>query len=91
MEARGDLYLDRYEGWYSVRDEAYYEEDELSVEETALNCRRTARRSNGRSRKAGSSGYRNTSSRCSTSMQRTRISSGPRAAVTRLSVLSKAA
>ena len=22
MEERGDLYLDRYEGWYSVRDEA---------------------------------------------------------------------
>jgi methionyl-tRNA synthetase len=33
MEERGDLYLDRYEGWYSVRDEAYYEEDELSVGE----------------------------------------------------------
>ncbi|PEQ11275.1 methionine--tRNA ligase [Novosphingobium sp. PC22D] len=29
MEARGDLYLDRYEGWYSVRDEAYYDESEL--------------------------------------------------------------
>ena len=29
MEASGDLYLDRYEGWYSVRDEAYYEPDEL--------------------------------------------------------------
>ena len=29
MEAKGDLYLDRYEGWYSVRDEAYYGEDEL--------------------------------------------------------------
>ena len=29
MEASGDLYLDRYEGWYSVRDEAYYEEEEL--------------------------------------------------------------
>src|SRR5215211_653783 len=27
---RGDLYLDRYEGWYSVRDEAYYEAEELS-------------------------------------------------------------
>ena len=27
MEERGDLYLDRYEGWYSVRDEAYYEEE----------------------------------------------------------------
>ena len=29
MEERGDLYLGRYEGWYSVRDEAYYEPDEL--------------------------------------------------------------
>ena len=25
----GDLYLDRYEGWYSVRDEAFYDESEL--------------------------------------------------------------
>lgn len=30
MEAAGDLYLDRYEGWYSVRDEAFYDENELS-------------------------------------------------------------
>ena len=30
MEAKGDLYLDRYEGWYSVRDEAYYDESELT-------------------------------------------------------------
>ena len=30
MAARGDLYLDRYEGWYSVRDEAFYEEKELT-------------------------------------------------------------
>jgi methionyl-tRNA synthetase len=29
MKAKGDLYLDRYEGWYSVRDEAFYEEKEL--------------------------------------------------------------
>ena len=29
MEANGDLYLDRYEGWYSVRDEAYYDDTEL--------------------------------------------------------------
>ena len=29
MEANGDLYLDRYEGWYSIRDEAYYDEAEL--------------------------------------------------------------
>src|SRR5580765_1661979 len=33
MEERGDLYLDCYEGWYSVRDEAYYEEEELSLAE----------------------------------------------------------
>jgi methionyl-tRNA synthetase len=30
MEASGDLYLGRYEGWYSVRDEAYYDESELA-------------------------------------------------------------
>jgi methionyl-tRNA synthetase len=29
MEVNGDLYLDRYEGWYSVRDEAFYDESEL--------------------------------------------------------------
>jgi methionyl-tRNA synthetase len=29
MEANGDIYLGRYEGWYSVRDEAYYDESEL--------------------------------------------------------------
>lgn len=29
MEAAGDIYLDKYTGWYSVRDEAFYGEDEL--------------------------------------------------------------
>lgn len=33
MESNGDLYLDRYEGWYSVRDEAYYDESELTTGE----------------------------------------------------------
>ena len=33
MAAKGDLYLGRYEGWYSVRDEAYYDEGELVVGE----------------------------------------------------------
>jgi methionyl-tRNA synthetase len=28
MEAAGDIYLDTYAGWYSVRDEAFYDEDE---------------------------------------------------------------
>ncbi|MBV1916871.1 MAG: methionine--tRNA ligase [Sphingomonadaceae bacterium] len=30
MEASDDLYLDRYEGWYSVRDEAFYAEGEIT-------------------------------------------------------------
>jgi methionyl-tRNA synthetase len=29
MQANGDIYLGRYEGWYSVRDEAFYGEEEL--------------------------------------------------------------
>jgi len=33
MEANGDLYLSKYAGWYSVRDEAYYDEDELTERE----------------------------------------------------------
>jgi methionyl-tRNA synthetase len=33
MEANGDLYLSRYEGWYSVRDEAYYDESEVVLGE----------------------------------------------------------
>lgn len=36
LEASGDLYLDRYEGWYSVRDEAYYDESELTDGEGGL-------------------------------------------------------
>ncbi|HAE00997.1 MAG TPA: methionine--tRNA ligase, partial [Rhodospirillaceae bacterium] len=27
---KGDIYLDKYAGWYSVRDEAYFGEDELT-------------------------------------------------------------
>ncbi|WP_024577943.1 MULTISPECIES: methionine--tRNA ligase [unclassified Afipia] len=33
MVANGDIYLDSYAGWYSVRDEAYYAEDETVVGE----------------------------------------------------------
>ncbi|HEX4262497.1 MAG TPA: class I tRNA ligase family protein, partial [Acetobacteraceae bacterium] len=32
LVAAGDIYLGAYEGWYAVRDEAYYAEDELSVQ-----------------------------------------------------------
>ena len=33
MAAAGDIYKDAYSGWYSVRDEAYYGEDETEVRE----------------------------------------------------------
>jgi methionyl-tRNA synthetase len=33
MVDNGDIYLDSYAGWYSVRDEAYYAEDETVVGE----------------------------------------------------------
>jgi methionyl-tRNA synthetase len=33
MEKNGDIYLSKYAGWYSVRDEAYYAEDETHVNE----------------------------------------------------------
>src|SRR5262249_58218543 len=33
MQDNGDIYIDAYSGWYSVRDEAYYAEEETSVGE----------------------------------------------------------
>src|ERR1700741_3338102 len=32
MAKAGDIYLDKYSGWYSVRDEAYYDEKETRIE-----------------------------------------------------------
>ena len=31
LRESGDIYLGQYEGWYAVRDEAFYDEDELRV------------------------------------------------------------
>jgi methionyl-tRNA synthetase len=33
MAANGDIYLSKYSGWYSVRDEAYYDDDEIEERE----------------------------------------------------------
>ena len=30
MEESGDIYLAKYSGWYSVREEAYFDEGELT-------------------------------------------------------------
>src|ERR1700759_5155429 len=32
MAAAGDIYLDKYSGWYSVRDEAFYDESETRLD-----------------------------------------------------------
>lgn len=32
LEANGDIYLDKYEGWYSQREEGYFTEDELHTD-----------------------------------------------------------
>ncbi|MFY0615471.1 MAG: methionine--tRNA ligase [Hyphomicrobiaceae bacterium] len=36
MEAAGDIYLSKYAGWYSVRQEAYYDEKETAVGEDGV-------------------------------------------------------
>lgn len=36
MEANGDIYLDKYAGWYSVRDEAFYTEEQTHVAEDGV-------------------------------------------------------
>lgn len=34
LEENGDIYLGKYEGWYSVREEGYFTEDELQIDPT---------------------------------------------------------
>ncbi|MGN6548905.1 MAG: methionine--tRNA ligase [Pararhizobium sp.] len=36
MEAAGDIYKDTYAGWYSVRDEAYYQEAETELRDDGV-------------------------------------------------------
>jgi len=41
MEENGDIYLSKYAGWYSVRDEAYYGEDETELREDGIRYSKT--------------------------------------------------
>ncbi len=36
MRAAGDIYLSKYPGWYSVRDEAFFDEAELSLDSNGV-------------------------------------------------------
>ena len=39
MQEAGDIYLDKYSGWYSVRDEAYYDESETRLDDKGQRAR----------------------------------------------------
>ena len=64
MAANGDIYLDRYSGWYSVRQEAYFDESETTVGDEAYAASRWGRRWNGTRRRAISSGFPPTRTSC---------------------------
>ena len=57
LQARGDIYLGAYKGWYSVRDEAYFAEDELTDGPMEANSPRPGPRWNGSKSPAISSGF----------------------------------
>ncbi|MET0672425.1 MAG: methionine--tRNA ligase [Microbacterium pygmaeum] len=40
MDQAGDIYFDTYAGWYSVRDERFYTEDELEIGDDGHKCSR---------------------------------------------------
>ena len=58
LESRGEIYLGRFAGWYSVRDEAFYDESELVDGPNGRSSHRPAPRSNGSRRRTISSGCR---------------------------------
>ena len=43
----GDIYLGHYEGWYAVRDEAFYDEDELTTRPDGSASRQAVRQWSG--------------------------------------------
>ena len=89
MAANGDIYLDSYAGWYSVRDEAYYAEDEPSWARTTYGAGRRARRSNGSRRRVISSNCPPIRTSCWRSTPVSRISLAPTRARTKSSASSK--
>ncbi len=64
MEANGDIYLAKYSGWYSVRDEAFYGEDETTLQPDGTRLGGQGTRSSGSRRRATSSASPNTRTRC---------------------------
>ena len=83
MQAAGDIYLDKYAGWYSVRDEAYYDASELKDGADGSKLSPQGTRSSGSRRRAISSGSRPIRTSCSHITRRIPSSSGPTPAPTK--------
>ncbi len=88
LVASGDIYLGKYAGWYSVRDEAFFAEGETDRRSRRQAPRRVARSttksSGSRSRRTSSSCRRGVIG-CWSSTRRTRASSHRKAGATRSS------
>ena len=79
----GHIYLGSYSGWYAVRDEAFYDENELTEGADASSARRRAPRPNGSRSRAISSTCPSGRTGCSRSTMPTPTSSRRRRAGTR--------
>ena len=79
----GDIFLKKYAGWYSVRDEAFYAEGETTLGPTACAWARRAPLWNGSRRTRSSSACRPTRTSCSSTTTSTPISSSRASAATR--------
>ena len=91
MQERGDIYLSKYSGWYSVRDEAYY--DESRTDQAARRKLARAERHAGRMDRGGElflPPLRLSGPAARSITRTTRISSARRPAATRSSVSSAA-
>ena len=74
IEKNGDIYLDKYAGWYSVRQEAYFDEGETTLGDDGVRREPLDLRSNGRRRRPISSASRRIRTSCSISTRAYRIS-----------------
>ena len=91
LKANGEIYLGTYAGWYAVRDEAFYAEDELVTgPDGKKRAPSGARRSSGSRSRATSFACRPGRTGCSPSMTPIPAASCRRAGATRWSASSRA-
>ncbi len=91
MEKNGDIYLAKYAGWYSVRDEAFYNEEETTLNADGVRLGGQGTPVEWVEERAISSAFPPSRTGCCNSMRTSRILSRPRRAATRSSALSNRA